>query len=157
MLTRNESIQHCIPAVNELPKTVQTTVINKALNRNQSETGGLAGLLNIKVNARVMLTVNIDIADRLINGQIGTVKHILTDRGNVMKIYILMDDSNTGLKKRNSDALARQNLWIPVEKAEASIRLRANKESSPVIKRTKFPLMLSWACTLHKVQGLKGK
>ena len=72
-----------------------------------------------------------------------------------MKIYILMDDdSNAGLKKRNSDALARQNLCIPVEKAEASTRLRANKESSPVIKRTQFPLMLSWACTVHKVQGL---
>ena len=75
MLTRNESIQHCIPAIDELTKNIQTTVINKALNRNQSETGGPAGLFNIKVNARVMLTVNIDIADRLINGQIGTVKH----------------------------------------------------------------------------------
>ena len=153
-ITRNESIQHCIPAIDELPKNVQTTVINKALNRNQSETGGLAGLFNIKINARVMLTVNIDIADRLINGKIGTVKHILTDRGNVVKIYIVMDDSNAGLKKRNSDTLAIQNLWIPVEKAEASIRLRANKESSPVIKRTQFPLMLAWACTVQKVQGL---
>ena len=94
----------------ELPKNVQTTVINKALNRNQNETGGLAGLLNIKVNAGVMLTVNIDIADRLINGQIGTVKRILTDRGNVVNIYIVMDDSNAGLKKRNSDSIARQNL-----------------------------------------------
>ena len=36
-----------------------------------------------------MLTVNTDIADRLINGQIGNVKYILTDRGNVVKIYIL--------------------------------------------------------------------
>ena len=101
-----------------------------------------------------MLTFNIDLADQFINGKIGTVKHILTDRGNVVKIYVLMDDFNAGIKKRNSDALARQNLWIPVERAEASIRLRANKESSPVIKRTQFPLLLPWACTVHKVQGL---
>ena len=57
MLTKNESIQHCIPAIDELPKNVQTTVINKAVNRNESETGGLAGILNIKVNARVKLTL----------------------------------------------------------------------------------------------------
>ena len=44
----------------------------------------------------------------------------------VVKIYVLIDDSNSGLKKMNSDGFARQNLWIPVEKAEASIRV--NKE-----------------------------
>ena len=154
MLTRNESIPYCIPTIDELPKNIQTTVITKALIRNQSETDCLAGLLNIKLNARVMLTVNIDIEDRLINGQIANLKHILTDRGFVVKIYILMDDSSVGLKKRNSDAFTRQNLWIPVKKAEASIRLRANKESSSVKKRTQFPLMLSRACTVHKVQGL---
>ena len=51
-------------------------VIEEVLNRNQSETGDLARILEVKVNARIMLTVNIDIADRLINGQIETVKHI---------------------------------------------------------------------------------
>ena len=45
MLTRNESIQHCIAAIDELPKNVHTTVINKALKGNQSETGGLSGFL----------------------------------------------------------------------------------------------------------------
>ena len=63
-----------------------------------------------------------------------------------------MDDSNADLKKRNSDALARQHLWIPVEKAEASIRLRATKRHRQFM--TSIPFMLSWACTVHKVQRL---
>ena len=49
--------------------------IREAQNRKQSETGGLASLLELKVNFRVMLTANINIEDRLINKQMGTVKH----------------------------------------------------------------------------------
>ena len=37
----------------------------------------LQEFLKIKLNARVMLTININLKDRLINGQLGTVKHIL--------------------------------------------------------------------------------
>ena len=45
------------------------------LNWSQSETGGLAGTLELKVNARVMLTVIVDLEDSLVNGQLGTAKH----------------------------------------------------------------------------------
>ena len=38
-------------------------------------------------------------------------------------------------------------------KHEVSFGLKKNK-SQPCIKRTQFPLALSWACTVHKVQGL---
>ena len=49
--------------------------MRQAQNRKQSETGDLASLLELKDNARVMLTTNIDIEDWLINGQMDTVKH----------------------------------------------------------------------------------
>ena len=38
---------------------------------NQMKTGGLARILQLNVNARVMLTSNIDVPDKLSNGQIG--------------------------------------------------------------------------------------
>ena len=155
MLNLNENILHSIHAIDEIPKNISKDAINKAILRNQSQTGGLAQILQIKVNARVMLTVNVDISDRLINGQIGTIKHIARNSNNsIIKIYIKFDDTEAGRKKIDTDHFARQNVWVPIEKAETSIAVKVNKVSSPVIKRTQFPLMLSWACTVHKVQGL---
>ena len=125
------------------------------LNQSQSETEELAGTLELKVNARVMLTVNVDLEDRLVNGQLGTVKHFQKDQnGNVLKIYIAFDDCEAGLKSISKDAFASQNVWVPIEKAEANIRIRTNKDSSPAVTRTQFPLMLAWGCTVHKFQGL---
>ena len=46
------------------------------LARGRFETGGLDYELHLKEMARVMLTANIDISDRLINGQIDTVVKI---------------------------------------------------------------------------------
>ena len=67
---------------------------------NQSETGGLASTLQIKSNVRVMLTMNVDLQDRLIDGQSGTVKHIeINDQHNISKVYIKFDDNKAGLKR----------------------------------------------------------
>ena len=48
-----------------------------------------------------MLTVNINLQDKLANCQLGTSKHISIDtNSNVTKIYIKFDDSKAGLKKK---------------------------------------------------------
>ena len=57
-----------IPAKGKVPKNYRISDIREAQNRKQFETGGLASLLELKVNPRVMLTTNIKIEDRSING-----------------------------------------------------------------------------------------
>ena len=50
--------------------------IQAAQNQKQTNTG-----LKLKIVAKVMLTVNIDMQDRLINGQTGNIRHIELDQG----------------------------------------------------------------------------
>ena len=98
-----------------------------------------------------MLTVNVDLSDRLVNGQLNTVKHISKNlNGEVTKVYIKFGYAGDGQKKINKGTFATQHSWVPVEKFEADIKLKAN--TYVVIKRTQFPIMLAGACTVHKVQ-----
>ena len=54
--------------------------INKDVPIN--ETAGLSKILTLCVGARVMLTINKDVGDKLINGSTGTVRHIQGLRNN---------------------------------------------------------------------------
>ena len=155
MLTKINSTLYSILAIDDLPPDkIPARVIDQVLSRSQSETGGLSQKLDIKVDARVMLTSNISIGDRLTNGQIGTIVHVLMDNhGNVFKIYVKFDDEKAGETMKKSTCYAMQHNCVPIEKIEVKIRVYQHSEF-PVIKRTQFPLKLSWACTIHKVQGL---
>ena len=46
---------------------------------NPRETGHLQKVLTIKINARVMITTNTDVADGLTNGTMGTVTNVVID------------------------------------------------------------------------------
>ena len=144
-----------IPAKDAIPKICSMKDALEAQNRKQSNTDGLAVLLKVTVNARVMVTTNADLSDRLINGQIGTEKYFGLNQNEVDTIYVALDDTSAGQKRINgNDVIARNNRWVPIRREETSIYISKNKTTSPAINRTQFPLMLSWACTVHKVQGL---
>ena len=149
-----DSPLHNIPSIGLIPKNVSQQRIEEVLNSNQSNTGRLAQLLHIKVNGRLMLTVNIDVKDRLVNGQLATVMHILKNHSEVFKIYVQFDDNRAGLMKINADIFAKQYCRVPKDKTESKIKVKLNKDTSPVIQCTQFPLMLSWPYTSHKMKGL---
>ena len=106
MLQSIEENISTIPAKAQFAKNIPHHKIIQVFNRNQSETGGLARVLDIKMNERAMLTVDIDLQGKLINGQWGTVKgiHIDSER-NVSKVYTKFDDFKAGWKRISSDAL----------------------------------------------------
>ena len=147
-----------LEARDEYPASVSKQDIDKVLSRGRSKTGGLDYKILIKENARVMLTSNIDIADRLINGQMGTViKFGFNSNTQVPRvIYVKFDDNEAGkgLIDRSNNSFAKENKVVPIECILARFKVKPAKASSPEIQRVQFPITLAWTCTVHKVQGL---
>ena len=101
-----------------------------------------------------MLTVNIDIQDRLVNGQIRTFKHSEFAQDCAREVYVKIFDEQTGSKATRSSYLGRQNPWVAIEKFEAEISIK-RASASPSIKHIQFPLALTF--NGHLVQGLSLK
>ena len=132
-----------LKAKDQYPKNVNKQEIDRVLARGRSETGGLDFEIQMKEGARIMLTTNINIQDRLINGQMGTIVKIQVNETNKPTIlYIKFDDENAGKTMINSSAnsFARENHLVPIEPVLAKIKVRPGKPSSPEIQRIQFPI-----------------
>ena len=83
------------------------------------------------------------------------MKHIKVKENEVKTIYLELHDKCTRqIRMRGSDLISENNKWVPVKREETSICLTKYKSTPPAIKRTEFLLVLSWTCTVHKVQGV---
>ena len=82
---------------------------------------------------------------------IGTMQQ--DSNGNVTTIYLKMDDKSGGLQAIKSDTYGSQHNLVPIRRTEREIAINSKSACSPTIKRLQFPIILSWASTIHKVQG----
>ena len=84
----------------------------EAINATKiSNTGNLACKLEIKNGAQVMLTVNVSLEDRLVNGLIGFKSTDIT----VKVIYVKFNDKKAGKMATQRDNVARQDCWVLIE------------------------------------------
>ena len=104
-ISRNEAVLNNLPseiytieADDKIPGNCkyQLAMILPAQNQKQTNTGGLARLLKLKIGPKVMLTVNVDIQDRLINGRTGNFKHIEFVHGSIHKVHAKFSDEQAG-------------------------------------------------------------
>lgn len=94
-----------------------------------------------------MLTTNINLQDRLINGQMGTVIKIDLNSNNYPNVmYVKFDDSKAGKTTINTSPkfFARENHLVPIEPVLAKIKIRPGK-ASPQIQRIQFPFCIFMA------------
>lgn len=74
-----------------------------------------------------MLTVNINMQDRLINGQKGNIRHIELDQGSTGKVCVKFSDVQAGLRAMKLHYLRIKNLWVPIGKHENEIKKGKNR------------------------------
>ena len=75
-----------------------TELANVTMPTNPHETGNLKKVVTIKINARVMITTNIDVSDGLTNGGMGTVTNVVIDQtiGKISVILVAFDSEHVG-------------------------------------------------------------
>ena len=87
-----------ISANDKVPSGVTADMFINIANKPLNKTSNLVSKLKLKRHLRIILTTNIDISDRLINGQFEYIYDFATIQGTIIKIYIKSDDARAGLK-----------------------------------------------------------
>ena len=148
LLAENVNRTYVIPAIDKVP----AEIINfKGLIACKSQTclGGLATKLKIGIGSQAMITQNISVGDRIVNGQVGVIVHIKFKHDSQPEvIYIKLDDDKAGLEAKRTDAYAMENNCVPIKRSESSISV-----DRVTFQRKQFPIMLANSCTIHKLQG----
>ena len=127
------------------------------------KTGNMRKALKIWVGARVILTDNLDVDDRLCNGSEGTVKYIhlrttISSAKHGGTIYVLFDDEKAGNQRKSNSLPDELQGCVPITvKTKKFIYVppggKKRFDNSIQCERKQFPLLLAHATTVHKTQG----
>ncbi|KAK1261490.1 hypothetical protein QJS04_geneDACA008732 [Acorus gramineus] len=111
--------------------------------RKQLERGIAPDVLEVCVGARVMLIKNLDVERGLVNGSVGVVTEFVESSGRAISARICPDQ------------------LLPVVQFDVGVKVAVKPSSWDVMegqvvlaRRRQVPLILAWAVSVHKCQGM---
>ena len=109
-----------------------TELANVTIPTNPHETDNLQKVLTIKINARVMMTTNIDVNDGLTHGAMGTVTNVVIDQktGKTDVILVAFDSKHVGQETRYTSVYNSIN--------QNAVPIRQTQATFPVHKKNHF-------------------
>ena len=105
-----------------------TELANVTMPTIPCETGNLRKVLTVKMNARVMITTNINVTDGLTNGAMGTVTNLVIDEttGKISTTLVAFDSEHVGQEamytsvyhsiNQNAVAIHKTQATFPIQK-----------------------------------------
>ena len=115
---------------------------------------GFTDELKLKIGSKVMLIQNIDVADCLTNGQLGTLVGTTKAQNECVKMLIVdFKNKNVGKtwRKEHPAQAAKYPGGTGIERVSLSYSL--TEKSQKNITVIQYPLKLAYAVTSHKIQG----
>ena len=104
-------------------------------------------MLKLKICAKVMLTNNIDVQDRLINGQTRIIRHIEFVEGSARKVYLKFYDEQARPIAMKSSYLGRQNSCAPNGKCETEVSI--NQERLSIVIHQAYSLSFNISMNIY--------
>ena len=121
-----------------------TELANVTMPMNPCETGNLRKVLCVKINARVMITTNIDVTDGLTNGAMGTVTNVVIyeTTGKMRTILVALDSKHVGQETMYTSVYHSINEnAVPIYQTQATFPIQ--KKASFQATRSQFQLTLA--------------
>lgn len=141
--------------INKLNEREYNSYMEKIKNLKTNETYGLPFCLYLKINAKYMLTININTNDGLTNGAIGTLRDIIfeySDTENLIPKTLLIEYENILIGKDTRSSI-KQSKLTPIHLCTRTFQYKRKQDLK--ICRTQFPCIPAEAITIHKSQGKK--
>ena len=108
--------------------------------------------VKLKIGARVMLTFNLDVTDSLCNGSMGEIVGFKrTGSNNIKFIMVKFDKQEAGKERRRTHNFKDFPGATAIDLLEQEYN--QGKDYSTSATAINWPLKLSWAVTMHKIQG----